>query len=162
MKNIGILAIILLVGVAGAGRAEGQKCAAGIILGDSNGLSAKLWLPEPGKKSGKLISPAIDFAFGLNRDNTYLHLTFLSHNYSIISKGDLSGDIPLYYGIGLKYNSVKQKANTGIRFCIGIEYLFKEIPFDIFGEFVPVLNISPDITAELSVGLGIRYLFELK
>ena len=127
----------------------------GISVGDPVGMSCKYWLTQ---------KSAFDIALGWQGDdNTYFHIDYLSHNYKSIPKGELTGDIPFYRGIGLRCDRIFTARNDlrlGIRFVLGINYLFEGVPGDIFAELVPTLVIQPDVTAMISASIGARYYFE--
>ncbi len=42
-------------------------------------------------------------------------------------------------------------AMFGIRFPLGITYLFEDAPLDLFFELVPVLDLSPDVDLDMSL-----------
>jgi len=120
----------------------------GIILSDVPAVSSKIWLKNKNMN-------AFDFALGFKtNDYLYFHTTYiLKHNYKLINKGEITGDIPFYYGPGIVL-----KSNTaGIRFAFGLEYIFQEMPLDIFAEIAPVILFMKKTGFELSAGIGVRY-----
>jgi len=119
----------------------------GVILGAPTGISAKFWIDK---------CNAIDEAISW-KDNgdIHFHLDYLWHDFDRfkINKGFL----PLYYGIGTRFNSGK-KAKFGLRGVIGVAYLFSDIPFEAFFEAAPFVQLTPATDAGLDVAIGIRYL----
>lgn len=140
----------------------------GIMLGEPTGISAKYWI------SGE---NALDFGLawgGLGRDGGYLHLhgDYLFHNFSLINVS--SGKLPLYFGPGLRFRSWTNDrywnngrwnesrnghARLGVRFPVGLAYLFDGAPVDVFIEVVPTLDLIPSTSFDMDAALGVRYWF---
>lgn len=128
----------------------------GIIIGYPTGISAKYWLEKVATKE------AIDFAvsWSVNKTSTiYLHSSWLIHRYDIIKVKDFTGKLPVYYGCGIKV-SAAEKTVIGLRIPLGVDYIFKEIPFDIFAELGPVVDLTPSLQLGLTVGMGVRIFFQ--
>ena len=151
MKLISIISLLFFMTNIYAARVS-----VGVIIGEPTGLSCKIW------PKNKEIAFDLAFAFKFN-DLLYFHFDFLKHNFKLIPKEELTGDLPLFWGLGLKIKNRKikdeSKSYFGLRAPVGFEYIFKEIPFDIFAEIVPVVLLTPNITAELNAVIGIRYHF---
>ena len=49
--------------------------------------------------------------------------------------------------------------DLGVRFPVGIAYLFDGAPVDVFLEVVPTLNLIPDTDVDLDAAIGARYWF---
>ena len=49
--------------------------------------------------------------------------------------------------------------NIGIRFPIGIEYYFDDLPIAVFVEIVPILDLVPSSDFDINGGLGGRFYF---
>lgn len=140
----------------------------GIMLGEPTGISAKYWI------SGE---NALDFGLawgGLGREGGYLHLhgDYLFHNFSLINVG--SGKLPLYFGPGLRFRSWSNDRywnngrwnesrnghmRLGVRFPVGLAYLFDGAPVDTFFELVPTLDLIPSTSFDLDLAVGVRYWF---
>jgi hypothetical protein len=123
----------------------------GIMISDPSGVSVKYWLTEK-----------IGFASGIaweigEKSWFYVHLDYLKHNYKILEPKEFSGKFPLYYGIGLCMKS--RENNIGVRIPVGVEYIFKEIPFTLFGEVVCVFIVSPKTSLYPTAALGARFVF---
>ncbi len=126
---------------------------AGIILGEPTGLSVKYWLND------KL---AIDGAAGFSTaDHTefYLHSDVLWHNFDLIPVPQ--GRMPVYFGIGAlgRLRDDHQDNQVGIRFPVGVSYMFENAPVDVFVEVAPAIDVAPAAQGEITGGVGIRYWF---
>lgn len=156
MKRIAaIIVVAFLTGASGA-RAQGQGFGLGVIVGEPTGLSAKLWQSR---------STAIDFgaAWSFVDDTAFhLHADILVHRFDLIHVD--SGKLPLYYGVGARVKFSEndrgnQDAHVGIRFPVGLDYLFAREPLDLFLELVPILDVAPETDVSLNASLGFRYWF---
>jgi len=81
------------------------------------------------------------------------------HRYGLIdlTNGD---EMPLYFGIGARMILIDNFDDiVGIRFPIGLAYMFHRLPFDIFGEVVPILDLAPDTDFDLEGAVGARFWF---
>jgi hypothetical protein len=123
----------------------------GFMVGNPTGLSFKAW-------SGKTKAFDIGAAWSFGDENKLqLHADFLLHHFRIFNVE--SGQLPFYIGIG---GRIKFEAETrlGIRVPVGLCYLFKNHPIDIFFEVVPVIDLAPETELNLNASLGIRYFFK--
>jgi len=48
----------------------------------------------------------------------------------------------------------------GIRFPVGVAYLFDDAPVDLFLEVAPTLDLVPGTYLDFDAGLGVRYYFK--
>ena len=70
------------------------------------------------------------------------------------------GELPVYFGLGGRVVfREKHDDKVGIRFPLGINYIFDNAPFDAFLEIVPILDLTPDTDFDLEAAIGIRYFF---
>ena len=60
---------------------------------------------------------------------------------------------------GKYYEDGNNRVDLGVRFPVGIAYLFDGAPVDIFLEVVPTLNLIPETDVDLDAALGARYWF---
>jgi len=129
-----------------------RRFEAGAIFGEPTGASLKYWLND---------QVAVDGAVGWTfRDDSdfYLHSDVLWHAFEVfpVSKGAL----PLYFGVG---GLAKFRDNAddiyGIRFPIGVNYLFENAPVSLFLEVAPVLDVAPSTRGDITAGIGVRYRF---
>lgn len=130
----------------------------GVIVGNPTGLSAKYWLGKDKKER------AIDLTISWSANKTstfYFHSDWLIHKYNLVKVKDLTGKLPVYYGCGVKLSSGGETI-FGVRIPLGVEYIFEEIPFDLFAEAAPVINLTPSVKIDLNAGIGIRMFFDVK
>ena len=124
----------------------------GVILGEPTGLSAKLWT-----SANTAFDLGLAWSFSGN-GNFHIHGDYLFHRFGVfnVSKGAL----PLYFGVGVRM-LFRDDAddNIGIRFPIGIEYFFDDLPLAVFVEIVPILDLTPSSDFDINGGLGGRFYF---
>jgi hypothetical protein len=149
-----LMTFALLITLSGALAADEGDAGLGIILGEPTGLTGKLWLGTDSAVSG-----AVAWSFA---DNTRLHVhaDWLRHNWDVLKRAfDVQqGELPLYYGIGgrLRFDD---DARVGVRFVIGVDYIFEQAPFDIFFEIAPVMDVVPQTSLNGNAALGARIWF---
>jgi hypothetical protein len=152
MKRIVLIVTVLTLALGSTAAAETTTFGAGIIIGEPTGVGIKTHLT-----SGNAL--AFGLAWSLDEDNE-LHVQgdYLYHNYDLITVEE--GEMPLYFGIGgrIKINEHKDD-NVGVRFPVGLDYIFANAPFDIFLEIVPILDLAPDTDFDLNGAIGGRYWF---
>jgi hypothetical protein len=122
----------------------------GIIVGEPTGISFKHWTS---KKTA--FDAAIAWSTGKNRA-FHIHADYLIHNFHILDIGDKRTS--LYYGIGGRFRE-NDSNKLGVRFPIGIDYIFKKIPIEIFFEIAPIFDLTPKTEFNFNGGIGVRYLF---
>ncbi len=104
---------------------------------------------------------AFDFKSSWSTDDkkSRICVDYLWHNFNFFSRPEFQNqNLAFYYGLGAKFCSGK-KEEVGLRVVFGINYFFKEIPFDFFCEISPTLQLSPETNLNVDPGIGIRYLF---
>ena len=157
MKQIYFSTVVLLVlllfvpAVAAAKSANGWGI--GIILGEPTGLSFKIWT---GRTTAFDAAAAWSFR---KEDKLNLHLDYLIHNFNLFKVKQRSGRLPLYYGIGGRIK-FQDETRIGVRIPVGICYIFKKDPLDVFLEVVPVLDFVPETEFDINASIGIRYFFK--
>ena len=131
----------------------------GIMLGEPTGISAKKWLTANTAVDGAL-------AWSLNGEGSFhIHADFLLHKHDIFNPREFTGRMSLYYGPGLTIRSRGEKKDNnntvrlGIRFPVGMTYIFSKTPVDIFLEIVPVFDLVPETDLSLHAAIGVRYYF---
>lgn len=139
-----------------------------MIIGEPTGLSVKSWLSPL-----TAIDAAAAWSF-TNHDAFQLHLDYLLHNENILKTDELSGRLLLYYGIGGRFKFSEEdppederrrnssddiEAIAGVRIPLGITYLFRKSPFDLFIEVVPTLDVAPETEFDLDAAIGVRFYF---
>jgi len=152
-----IAIIVLLLTAASANARIQDDFGIGVIIGEPTGLSLKYWIDEEIAVDG-----ALAWSYAEN-NSLQLHSDYLVHNYDLLEDNQL----PVYYGIGarLKFKDDDGRGRNenhdmfGIRFPLGITYLFDDEPLDLFFEVVPVLDLSPEVDLDINAALGLRLYF---
>lgn len=127
----------------------GNNFGLGIILGEPTGISIKSW-------NGDRSAFSIGAAWSLSVDEAlHLHADFQLHSwFENIEVGRLA----FYYGIGGRV-IFTDDAKIGARVPLGLNYIFDDLPFDLFVETAPILDFTPDVELAGNGGVGIRYYF---
>lgn len=154
------LVIIILLSCSIAGLAVDTKShvfGMGVSVGEPSGISFKLWINRKSAFASVLAWQ--------NKDRVYFHLDYLLHNYNVIPKKDLTGEVPFYAGCGFSVENTKDSnlspvTSYAVRIILGMDYIFDEMPIDVYGELVPTVIFYPDSGAMLATAIGIRYYFE--
>lgn len=152
LKKGYLLTLILLLSTMSSVQAANNQLDLGIILGDPTGLSIKKWL-----NGGQAIDVAAGWKTGAVDEQT-IHADYLLHDYTIL--GQQKQPLVLYYGIGLRtHDRDNSRRRTGIRLPVGVEMTPVSVPFAVFAEIVPRLDVSPDSDFTLDAAIGLRYRF---
>ncbi len=139
----------------------------GIMLGEPTGISGKAW-------TGGENAIAFGVAWGGWGRGGYFHVhgDYLFHNFNLITVG--KGRLPLHFGPGIRmrtwsgdrywangryYDSAGGHTRIGVRFPVGLTYMFDGAPLDIFLEAAPALDVVPSTTFDVGGALGARYYF---
>ena len=132
--------------------AERKKFGIGVIIGEPTGITGKILIDD---------TNAIDMGAGwkTSGDNElHLYGDYLFHLYDVIEVP--KGMLPLYFGVGARIVFHEDDDDEiGIRFPVGIEYVFADVPLGAFVELVPVLDLTPDTEIDFEAGTGIRFFF---
>ena len=150
MRKMFILALFILVLFCSDFFAQESGFGLGVIMGEPTGVNFKLWY---GYRTALVGAAA--WSFG---DETYLHfyLDFIAHHFKFIR---LEKDyLPFYCGIGVRFKN-ESTSKYGIRFPLGVNYMFKKVPLDFFAEIVPIFDVKPNTDVRFSGGFGLRYFF---
>jgi len=131
--------------------AEGKGFGLGIIVGEPTGISMKGWL-----SSKTAIDAGLAWSFA-NETALHIHADYLLHSFNVF---ETSETIPLYYGIGGRIKlGDNDKSRFGVRMVVGIAYIFKNAPVDLFLEVAPILDLVPKTELRGNGGLGARFYF---
>lgn len=160
MKNITMFLIIAMLCLTKSlFSGSSRPFELGVVLGEPSGVSARLWT---GKNS-------IDLALGMGYNSFSLHGSFLFHK---ISNFDIEGyKLPFYYGprvqIGdsrdnSRFSDDKTRTKFGVYFNMGTSYMFKSIPFNLFIEVAPGIQLGDVSGFDICGGIGFRYVFGRK
>ena len=150
-----IVAVFIFLVISAEAKDRRKSFGMGICVGDPVGMNCKYWFTE---------NKAFDISLAWRgNDQIYFHINYLVHNFKSIAKGSLTGEMPLYHGVGVRADRIIQgqgDLSMGIRGVIGVNYLFEEMTGDIFAELVPTLIIEPDTTMMICACIGARYYFD--
>jgi hypothetical protein len=143
------LLIILLTSFSLGLSAQDHNIGVGLIIGEPTGFSAKTWVSSV---------DAVDAGVAWSMTNGWFHVhaDYLRHFFEVIPVE--SGDLPLYVGIGARLG-FGQDIVLGARVPLGINYIFDDLPLDVFLEVVPGILITPDTKFDMGGGIGVRYWF---
>jgi hypothetical protein len=151
---VGAFILTLLVPPASAQeRVENPRIfGLGAVVGEPTGVTAKLWVAD---------SAAVDMGIGWSfsgKDSVTLYGDYLFHLFDVFQVP--RGKLPLYFGIGGRVRFEDDEDDeVGARFPVGVSYFFDNMPVELFGEVVPILDVVPDTNADLNLGVGARYYF---
>ena len=151
-RNVVFLCLMGILLMSASTTVEGSNgWGIGVILGEPTGLSLKFWSSR---------TTAIDAAAAWSfkgEGKFHLHMDYLFHNYRVFKVK--RGKLPLYFGIGGRVK-FEEETRVGIRIPVGVCYLFRNQPLDVFFEIVPVLDITPETDFDINASVGIRFFFK--
>ncbi|HEX5131175.1 MAG TPA: hypothetical protein VFX92_01680 [Candidatus Krumholzibacteria bacterium] len=148
-----ITCVAALAAFGSPATAQEKNVGLGFILGEPTGIDAKIWLAN---------EHALEFgaAWSLSGNNEFhLQGDYLFHKFDVfdLTTGD---QLPLFFGVGGRMILVDNVDDVfGVRFPVGLAYIFAEYPFDIFAEIVPILDVAPDTDFDLEGAIGARFWF---
>ncbi len=146
------LALLVLLALAcTAASAQPRGFGVGIILGEPTGFSFKGWTSETNAIDGGL---AWSFA---HETSFHVHADYLWHAFHVFKTTET---IPVYYGIGGRIKTGRSEdARVGVRVVVGIEYIFRNAPVDLFFEVAPIVDFAPSTDLDGNAGIGARFYF---
>lgn len=153
MKKIMFLFVIMYLShIAYELHAQDRGFGLGIIVGEPTGISGKAWT-----SSINAIDFALGYSFSPRNSRIHLHVDYLFHS---LRPFDSSEKFLLYYGPGVRIKSRQNDDSIlGIRGVIGLAWIPRNAPVDVFLEVVPILNIIPGTSFNMNAGLGARFYF---
>jgi hypothetical protein len=141
--------LVVLVLLPAAAMAQREGFGIGVIVGEPTGFSIKQWL-----STKTAFDAAIAWSFA-RESSFHLHADYLMHSFDEFNTTEA---VPVYYGIGGRLKTSKGgDARLGVRGVIGIGYLFREAPVDLFFEMAPILDVTPNTELSINGGFGARY-----
>jgi hypothetical protein len=150
-----LIIFLLVVSMSGAGaietKAQHDGFGVGIMVGEPTGLSFKYWLSPSSALDGGAAWSFYDQA------SMHLHADYLWHKFDLIPVK--KGELPLYFGVGSRLK-IHEKSEFGIRFPVGIAYVFAEGLLDTFAEVVPIMDLFPATEFGMNGAIGIRFYFK--
>jgi hypothetical protein len=152
MKYSIIKYVLFTLIFSGVTLAQSNRFGLGIILGQPTGLSAKYWISS---------NNALDFGLGYSFENNsrlHLHADYLFHARNLFNTNE---NISLHYGPGGRLKIVEVgDSRLGIRFNVGLTWVPRNSPVDVFLEIAPLLDIIPETDFSFNGGIGVRYYFQ--
>lgn len=149
------IALLAMLGTTLPARGQQQGIGVGIIVGEPTGISLKSWLSP---------SQAFDVAAAWSFDryeSFQFQIDYVLHSNRLFQQSRL----PVYYGVGSRFK-VKDEHDhhghddhVGVRFPLGVTYLFQRHPLDLFFEVAPTLDVMPDTDVTVNGGMGMRFYF---
>lgn len=161
MKKTAIAAALLVAALSG-GTAQAQgRFGIGVIVGEPTGLSFKSWL-----NNTHAVDAGLAWSFSEN-ESLQFHADYLIHDFNMLRPADFEGRVSLFYGLGgrIKLEDDDGRGRNeddtlvGIRIPLGITYHFPRKPVELFGEFVPILDVAPDTDLDINLAIGARLYF---
>lgn len=127
--------------------AQHAKFGIGGMINGPTGFSAKAWFNE-----NFAIDAAFSFGIASNSSVFYLHGNALKHHE--MEPEGLSG----YYGMGLRFLWADSSNNyfTGLRWPVGLNYLFEDERLEGFFELAPTLDFATYFRFTISGAAGMR------
>lgn len=147
------LTVLLVATAVGTASAQEKNVGLGFIIGEPTGIDVKFNLTK---------IHALEFALAWSlSDENDLHVQgdYLWHKYDVIDLNN-SDEMPLFFGVGGRIILREDVDDVvGVRFPVGLDYIFANYPFDIFVEIVPILDLAPDTDFDLEGAIGARFWF---
>jgi hypothetical protein len=151
MKNLLVKSLLFLFLFSTVSFAQSNGFGLGIMVGEPTGISAKYWTTS---------STAFDFGLGYSFERNsrmHLHADYLFHVKGLFNTTE---NISLYYGPGARLRLVENgKSRLGARFDVGLVWIPRNSPIDVFLEIAPLLDIIPETDFSINGGIGVRYFF---
>ena len=161
-----ILLTILMFGFVSSQNlysAPDDKFGVGFMIGDPTGFSFKKW-----KNDEQAFDAGLSWNIGKN-ERFRFHGTYLMHNYNIFEGANVSGKLPVYFGVGARVifrdndyrndDDEKEELSLGIRVPVGISYITENENADLFAEIVPTMGVVPGSSFDFDAAIGARYYF---
>ncbi|HOJ18973.1 MAG: hypothetical protein GX452_06945 [Ignavibacteriales bacterium] len=124
----------------------------GLIIGEPTGISAKYWT-----SSQNSLNFALGYSFAGKHNRVHLHVDYVWHNENLIRSAER---LPVYYGFGGKLQTYDHTdASLGARGVLGLLWIPRNAPLDLFLEVAPVLRLIPETDLDIDAGLGARFFF---
>lgn len=120
----------------------------GAIVGEPTGVTAKLWVSR-----SSAFDAVVGFSFA-RQTALHLQLDYLFHIYDVIDPPN--GVATIYFGAGARIKT-EDETRFGLRAPIGVDYVFEDVPMDIFFEFAPILDVAPGSAFSFNVAIGFRF-----
>jgi len=145
--------------------AQSTGVGAGIILGAPTGISTKFWTSNVNaidaaigwSNDGEWARFGNGYYYYYGRSNLHINADYLWHSFNAIKSQER---FPIYYGFGFHLNEgYSAPLAFGIRGVVGIDWMPRAVPLDVFLEFAPVVFLSPGSGIGFDAGIGTRFFF---
>lgn len=151
MKKLVVIIFLFVVLFSIPSFSQSKGFGLGIILGEPTGISAKYWTAS---------TTAFDFGLGYSFEKNsrmHLHADYLFHVNNLFQTNE---NIQFYYGPGARLRLVDVgDSRLGFRFDVGLVWIPRNAPIDVFLEVAPLLDIIPETDFSFNGGLGVRFFF---
>ncbi|WP_114418235.1 hypothetical protein [Marinospirillum perlucidum] len=159
-----ILVSVLLT-VTGMNLQAAPIDAVGLVIGEPTGLTAKKWLDDD-----RALTAGLGWSLGRDTE-VYLSADYLFHEDqwldSVTLPRELDGRLAPYWGVGGRFELDDEAPRenqdddwvAGVRFPVGLTYLFAQSPFDVFIEIAPGMDLLPSTDLRIEAALGGRFYF---
>jgi len=159
MKHFHYFVIVLYLLIAlNNSYAQERRFGLGVMFGEPTGISAKLWTSQDNALDFGLGWPTFDNGHNYSGSRVHFHMDYLWHSFDVIRSSDR---FPIYYGVGGRFNGgAGNDGSLAVRGVLGIAWMPRSTPIDIFLEIVPSFEITPSSGFAMDAAIGIRYFFE--
>lgn len=159
-----LMGALALPGVAAAATGDPYGFGLGVVIGDPTGLS---FAYRPGD-DWTLQAAA---GWSLTRERLHLNVDYLYTLVVLEPPETPQLAFPVYVGVGGRlrvdddggwdddWDDDWDDEGLGIRFPIGMAMLPKQVPFDVFVEIAPAVNLIPETEGGFDGGIGARFYF---
>lgn len=154
MKKYLLIIVCSLLFVSMRAQAQDKGFGLGFVTGQPTGISTKIWTGP---------TNALQFSLAWRNENPFfgnrvsISGDYLWHSFDAIHS---SYRFPVYYGVGGMITSGGDESDVlGIRGVVGIDFLPRTVPLDVFLQVVPMLALEPSTTLNIDAGLGLRFFF---
>ncbi len=144
-----------LILVSQTAQSQNRGFGLGVAVGGPDGLSYKSFVSETTAFAG-----LVSFSISDNRSTFYTHLDYLIHKYYEDLEWDV-GYLHYYYGggVGFFWRDHAPDDVVSIRLPAGLGFNFTDVPFDIYIELAPTVDVTPEFNLYFNGNMGFRYFF---
>jgi hypothetical protein len=153
LRKFLMAALFMLTAAPAAHAAAPGPFGLGVVLIDPTGLSANYYYER---------QKSLAAALGWSSKHLRLNLDHLWYRRDIIVIDKTP--IDLYYGVGGRFYQHEKRngdneSEIGVRVPVGVAYIFRKIPVQVFGELSPALIVVDDSAFVIDISIGARYYF---
>jgi hypothetical protein len=138
---------------------RGGQFGAGVVLGEPTGIAWKYRINSVN---------AVDGAVGFSPYNSYrVHVDYLWQTFPFEER-----NLGIHYGAGIAFGGGDRaytyrggvlfrhdELGFGLRGVVGLDYLIRNSPVDLFFELAPLVVLTPTSDSGIDVGFGARVYF---